>query len=62
MDVQHRFAFNYYVGVLVLVFFLYVSFLRAVSTGFYDFLAGAIAGALAITALLIAIRQAWKGK
>jgi len=57
-----RFAFNYYVGVLILVFFLYVSFLRAGALGFYQFIAGAIAGALAITAILIAIHQAWKAK
>jgi hypothetical protein len=59
---MRRFAFSYYVGTLILVFFLYVSFLRAVATELDQFLAGAVAGALAIIAILIAIHQAWKAK
>ena len=59
---MRRFAFSYYVGTLILVFFLYVSFLRALSPGLCDFLFGAVAGALAIIAILVAIHQAWKAK
>jgi hypothetical protein len=59
---MRRFAFSYYVGVLILVFFLYISFLRAVLPELNEFLGGAVAGALAIIAILVAIHQAWKAK
>ena len=60
---MRRFAFSYYVGVLILVFFLYAGFLRAVLNGVSpgQFCFGITVGALAMTAILVAIGMAWKG-
>lgn len=57
---MRRFAFNYYVGMLLFVFILYASFLRAVVEVFRWWLIGVLAGALAIVMLLFAIYVAWK--
>jgi len=59
-----RFAFSYYVGVLILVFFLYAGFLKAVLIGVdadsSEFCFGVTVGALAMIAILVAIGVAWK--
>ena len=57
---MRKFAFSYYVGLLVLVFFLYASFLRVVAPLFDQFIVGILAGALALVLVLLAIGAAWK--
>jgi hypothetical protein len=58
---MRQFALSYYVGVFILVFLLYVNFLRAATTNSTTFVYGLASGAGAITLILIAIVVAWKG-
>jgi hypothetical protein len=59
---MRKFALSYYAGLLILVFFLYVNFLRAVVPAFTQFVFGLVSGAGAIILILIAIWAAWKTK